>query len=149
MSESVLEKIFGPEFVERYRKSLAKAQEIPREKLSAIRSFAVEALKASEDFHVKYDNLDVILVQTPRDLTKFPVVRTSAGNWKVGMIWPGSKSLRGPFISVFTALREDADKLASRPEKLWLLVGKLQERTFEGDVTYSFRCQGIIDLEEG
>jgi hypothetical protein len=63
------------------------------------------------------------------------------------MIWAGSRSMRGPFISVFVADRDTAQKLASTPGKPWLLVGKLQERTFEGDLTYSFRAQGIIELE--
>jgi hypothetical protein len=148
MSVEALKKVFGQRFVEQYQKALAKAQEIPQTKLEAIKKFALETLKNNpEEARVKYDNLDVLLVQTANDPSKFPVVRTSAGNYKVGMIWAGSRSMRGPFISVFCADKEVADRLAASPGKPWLIVGKLQERTFEGDVTYAFRVQGVIPLE--
>jgi hypothetical protein len=144
----ILERLWGKEFAEKYRQALARAQQIPAAKLEAIKKFAIEALKANpERAYVKYDNLDVVLVQTANDPSKFPVIRTGAGNFKIGMIWAGSQSMRGPFISVFVADKDTAQKLASTPGKPWLLVGKLQERTFEGDVTYSFRVQGIIELE--
>jgi hypothetical protein len=144
----MLERIWGKEFAEKYRQALARAQQIPATKLAEIKKFAIEALKANpERCHVKCDNLDVILVQTPNDPSKFPVVKTGAGNFKVGLIWPGSQSMRGPFISVFVADKDTAQKLASTPGRPWLLVGKLQERTFEGDITYSFRVQGVIELE--
>jgi hypothetical protein len=149
MSVEAVKKIFGQQFAEQYQKALAKAQEIPQVKLEAIKKFVLDALKNNpEEAKVKYDNLDVLLVQTANDPTKFPVVRTSAGNYKVGMIWAGSKSMRGPFISVFTADKEVADRLAATPSKPWLVVGKLQERTYEGDVSYSFRAQGAIPLGE-
>lgn len=149
MSLDVLERFFGKEFVEKYKKALAKSQEIPHEKLEAVKKFALEALKSNpEEARVKYNNLDVLLVQTANEPKKFPVIKTSSGNFKVGMIWAGSKSVRGPFISVFCADKELADKLASTPGKPWLIVGKLQERTFEGDVTYAFRVQGVIPLGE-
>jgi hypothetical protein len=148
MSVEALKKIFGQQFAEQYQKALAKAQEIPQAKLEAIKKFALDALKANpEEAKVKYDNLDVLLVQTANDPAKFPVVRTSAGNYKVGMIWAGSKSMRGPFISVFCTDKEVADRLASTPGAPWLIIGKLQERTYEGDITYAFRAQGAISLE--
>ena len=146
-SIEVLRKIFGDRFAESYREMMTKAQEIPQEKLEKIKQFALEAMRTAGSLHVKYDNLDVILVQAPADPTKFPVVRTSAGNYKVGMLWAGSKSMRGPFISVFTADRAEAERLAGTPHKFWLLVGKLQERQWGGDITYSFRAQGIIPLD--
>jgi hypothetical protein len=149
VSLDVLERFFGKEFVEKYKKALAKSQEIPHEKLEAVKKFALEALKSNpEEARVKYNNLDVLLVQTANEPKKFPVIKTRSGNFKVGMIWAGSKSVRGPFISVFCADKELADKLASTPGKPWLIVGKLQERTFEGDVTYAFRVQGVIPLGE-
>jgi hypothetical protein len=146
-SFEALEKVFGREFVEKYQRALARAQELPREKLEVIRKFALEAIRDTADFHVKYDSLDVILAQAPNDPSKFPVVKTGAGNWKVGMIWAGSRSMRGPFVSVFCADRETAQQLVATPGRPWLLVGRLQERTFAGDVTYSFRLMGAIPLE--
>jgi len=143
----ILEKIWGKEFAEKYRQALAKAQAVPQEKLEAIKRFAIDKIRESLDFHVKYDDLDIILVQTASDPTKFPVVKTSAGNYKVGMIWAGSKSMRGPFISVFTADVDIANKLAAIANKPFLLVGKLQEREFAGDKTYSFRLMGVIEIE--
>jgi hypothetical protein len=149
MGIEVLKKIFGEQFVEQYQRALAKAQEIPQAKLEAIEKFALEALKSNpEEARVKYNNLDVLLVQTANDPKKFPVIKTSSGNYKVGMVWAGSRSMRGPFISVFCADKELAEKLASTPGKVWLIVGKLQERSFEGDTTYAFRVQGAIPLGE-
>ena len=29
-----------------------------------------------------------------------------------------------------------------------IIVGKLREDTYEGDVTYSFRCMGVIPVED-
>ena len=145
-SFEALERVFGKEFVEKYQRALARAQELPREKLEAIKKFALEVMKDSVDFRVKYDNLDVILVQAPNDPSKFPVIKTGAGNYKVGMIWAGSRSMRGPFVSVFCADRETAQQLVATPGRPWLLVGRLQERTFAGDITYSFRLMGAVPL---
>jgi hypothetical protein len=146
-SFEALERVFGREFVEKYQRALARAQELPKEKLEVIKRFALDAMRDSADFRVRYDNLDVILAQAPRDPKKFPVVRTGAGNYKVGMIWAGGRSMRGPFISVFCADKETAQQLVAVPERPWLLVGKLQERQYLGDVTYSFRLMGAIPLE--
>jgi hypothetical protein len=63
------------------------------------------------------------------------------------MIWPGSQSLRGPFISVFVTEEGDAKLLSSVPDKAFILIGKLQAQSYMGDTTYSFRTAGIIELE--
>ena len=147
LSLDTLEKLFGKDFVQKYQTALAKAQEVPKEKLEKIREFALTSMKSSDNFYIKFENLDVILAQAPRDPSKFPPKKTNRGNTKVTMIWPGGKSLRGPFISVFCSTREDAEKLTEKPEKVYLLVGKLQERNYEGDTTYSFRCNGVVDPE--
>jgi hypothetical protein len=147
MSVEALEKLFGKEFVERYRAALAKAQTISREKLEEIRSFALNTIKDAPDFHVKYEKWDVILAQTPRNITESQTKETKAGNVKISMIWAGSKSVRSPFISVFVPTKEDATRLLSEPDRVWLLVGKLQEGSYEGDVTFSFSCRGFIELE--
>jgi superfamily II DNA/RNA helicase len=142
-----VERIFGKEFAERYQKALLKSHEISREKLEKIREFAMSEIKNSEDFRVKFDSLDVILAQAPKEPKRFPVKKTEIGNYKVTLLWAGSKSTNGPFISVFCSTREDAEKLASKAEKVWLLVGKLQEKMLESDLTYAFSCFGIIDPE--
>jgi len=147
MSIDSLEKVFGKDFVQRYRAALAKAGAVPKEKLEEIRSFALNTIKDAPDFRVKFDKWDVILVQTPRNTTNFRSKETVTGIFKVPMIWAGSKSFRSSFISVFVPTKEDADRLLSQPDKIWLLVGKLQQRSYEGDITYSFNCFGIIDLE--
>jgi len=143
----VLKRIFGEDFQERYQRALARAQQIPSEELEAIKRFAVEALKSSEDFRVRYGDFDVILAQTPAEPGKFPILRASTGYYKVAMLWPGSKSIRGPLVSVFTADRSTAEKLSSTPNKAWLLVGRLQERRWQGDVAYIFRLRGVIPLD--
>jgi hypothetical protein len=140
--------IFGPEFWEKYQRALAKAQEVPKTKLKKIWEFVKSNPPNEEnDFHVKFDDLDILIVQAPRDTTKFAPVKTNAGNWKSTVIWAGSKSARGPFVSVFTAIHEDAVKLSSTPSKFWIIVGKMQQKEFFGDITYSFRLLGIIDPE--
>jgi len=147
MSLDSLERVFGKEFVERYKAALAKAREIPKEKLEKIREFAMATIKNSVDFRVNYDSFDVLLVQAPHDPSKFRPKETKNGNFRTAMIWAGSKSLSSPFISVFCATREDAEKLVSKPNKLWLLIGRLQEKTYEGDVSYTLTCFGIVDPE--
>jgi hypothetical protein len=147
MSEETLERLFGRNFVERYKKALAAAREIPKEKLEEYRRLALTSIKDSVDFRLKCDSFDILFVQAPRDTSSFPIKQTKAGNYKVTLIWAGSKSLRNQFVSVFLGAKDDAEKLLSKPEKVWILVGKLRERTYEGDLTYSFNCFGIIDLE--
>jgi hypothetical protein len=146
MSFDILEKLFGKEFVQRYKAALAKAKEIPKEKLEKIKEFALATIKDSADFRVTFDNLDIILAQAPQDPSKFQPKETKHGNYRTAMIWAGSKSL-SHFISVFCATREDAEQLLSKPNKLWLLIGKLREKTYEGDVSYTFTCFGFVDPE--
>jgi hypothetical protein len=67
MSEDVVEKIFGEEFLQRYKVALAKAREIPKEKLEEIRKFTLTAIRDNPEFRVEYDNLDVIVAQAPLD----------------------------------------------------------------------------------
>jgi len=147
ISVEVLKKLFGDEFAERYAKALAEAQKIPRERLEEIKRFALEAMKGRDDFRVQYGKMDVILVQSPFSPERFRPVKTSAGNWKATVVWAGSRSMRGPFVSVFVSDKETAEELVRSPGRPWLLVGKLQERLFEGDVTYSFRALGVVPLE--
>jgi hypothetical protein len=142
-----LAKIFGQKFAEKYREALQRAYEIPKQKLNEMKPLIIELLKSSESFRAQFDRFDAILVTTPASVERFPPKKTSAGNWKVTMIWPGSQSLRGPFISVFVADESDAKLLSSTPEKPFILVGKLQQQDYMGDVTYSFRTVGIIELE--
>jgi hypothetical protein len=140
-------RIFGEQFATKYREALQKAQEIPKQKLEQMKPLVVELLKTSNDFKASFDRFDVILATTPTNVERFPAKRTSAGNWKVTMIWPGSQSLRGPFISVFVTEEKDAKLLSSVPDKAFILIGKLQSQNYMGDVSYNFRVAGIIELE--
>ena len=142
-----LAKIFGEKFAEKYRESLQRAQEIPKQKLKEMKPLVIELLKDSENFRAQFDKFDVILATTPTNPERFPPKRTNAGNWKVTMVWPGSESLRGPFISVFVVEEKDAELLSSTPDRAFILIGKLQKQDYMGDVTYSFRVAGIIELE--
>jgi len=146
MSEKVLEKMFGKEFVEKYRKARAKAEKIPEKRLEEIKKFAVENMDPDR-FAVKYNNLDVLLVFAPRRENLLEIKKTSAGNYKVTAVWYGNQSLRGPYISVFTGLEEDAERIVRHPEAVSLIVGKLRESMYEGDLTYNFRCLGVVPLE--
>jgi hypothetical protein len=147
MSEEAVQKIFGREFAEKYKRALSEARKIPKEKLEKAREFAMATIKDSADFRVKYDSYDVILVQAPHDPSKFRPKETKNSNYRTAMIWAGSRSLSSPFISVFCATRDDAEKIVSKPNKLWLLIGKLQEKPYKGDTSYTFTCFGIVDPE--
>ena len=148
MSEEVLKKAFGEEFLEKYRRARARAEAIPQKRLKEIEEFAKEHMKDSENFALKYNNLDVLLVFAPVKDELLEVRKTSAGNYKVVATWLGSESLRGPFISVFCGLEEHAKTIVRKENAATIIVGKLREDTYEGDVTYSFRCMGVIPVED-
>jgi hypothetical protein len=148
MSEKTLERLFGKEFVEKYREARAKAEQIPQKRLEEIRQFAQENMRDSENFALKYNNLDVLLVSAPQNEELLEVRKTSAGNYRVVAVWLGCESLRGPFISVFCGLEETARKIVRTTGAASLIIGKLREQTYEGDITYSFRCLGVIAVEE-
>ena len=146
-SMDAIAKLFGDQFAKKYQEALQKAQEIPKEKLRQMKPLLIELLRGSSDFKASFDKFDVILVTTPGNIDRFPPKKTSAGNWKVTVVWPGSQSLRGPFVSVFVSEEGDAKLLSSTPDKAFILIGKLQTQSYMGDTTYSFRTAGIIELE--
>lgn len=148
MSEEALRKTFGEEFLEKYRRARARAESIPQKRLEEIKKFAEEHMKDSENFALKYNNLDVLLVFAPVKDELLEVRKTSAGNYKVVATWLGSESLRGLFISVFCGLEEHARTIVRKTNAATIIVGKLREDTYEGDVTYSFRCMGVIPVED-
>jgi hypothetical protein len=148
VSEEVLKRMFGEEFVKKYREVRAKAEQIPQQRLEEIKKFAKDNMASSENFALKYNNLDVLLVFAPQNEELLEVRKTSAGNFRVVAVWYGCQSLRGPFISIFCGLEELARKIVRTTGAASLIVGKLRGETYEGDVTYSFRCQGVIELEE-
>ena len=146
MSEKIVA-IFGKDFYERFMKALNEARKIREDQLEEIKRFALEHMKNSEDFHVRYDNLDVILVQVPSNCE---VKKTSSGNFKLGLIWPGAGfrgSISGPWVSAFFTRQEEAEKVAGRRGDYFLLVGKLRQREYAGGPTFSINVQGVIELE--
>lgn len=148
MSRELLAKLFGEEFLRKYEEARAKAEQIPAQKLEQIKQFALQNMANSDNFALKYDNLDVLLVQAPSQNHLREVHKTNAGNYRVCAIWLGNTSLRGPFISVFCADQSTAQTIVRGSEAFSLIVGKLREQTYEGDKTYSFRCQGVIPLDD-
>ena len=146
MSEKIIA-LFGRDFYERFVKAINEARKLREDQLQQIKQFAVEHIRDSEDFHVRYDKWDVILVHVPSNVE---VKKTSSGNWKVGLIWPGAGargSISGPWISAFFSRQEDAEKVASRPGDYFLLVGKLRQREYAGGPTFSINVLGVIELE--
>ena len=105
MSEEVLRKTFGEEFLEKYRRARARAEAIPQKRLKEIEEFAKEHMKDSENFALKYNNLDVLLVFAPVKDELLEIRKTSAGNYKVVATWLGSESLRGRSLVSFVGLR--------------------------------------------
>ena len=133
-------------YAQRYFQALNEAQRVSKDKLEEIKRFALKTLPHSEDFRVKYDKYDVIIVQVP---AVPQVKRTSSGNYKIGLLWPGAKgSIGGPWISAFFSSKEEADKVASRPGDFFLLVGKVRTREYMGGPTYSINVAGLIELGE-
>jgi len=141
--------IFGDKFAEAYQKALAMTQKLSEERLNKIIAEAITMFRDLGDPTevVKIDTFDVILAETPNNPEMIQIKKTSAGNYKIGMIWPGSKSLRGPWISVFVPTEEDAEALSEEGAH-YLLVGKLREQTYQGDLTYNFRVAGFRKFEE-
>ena len=146
--EEVIRREFGEEFLRKYKQARARAETIPTTFLNEIKEFAKKNMKNSDNFALKYENLDVLFVVAPSRDDLLEVRKTNAGNYKVTAIWYGSKSVRGPFISVFCNLEEQARKIVRSPNAPSLIVGKLRESTYEGDLTYNFRCFGVIPLGE-
>jgi len=144
--EEVIRREFGEEFLRKYQQARARAEAIPTTFLDKIKEFAKEHMKDSDNFALKYENFDVLFVVAPSRDDLLEVRKTNAGNYKVTAIWYGSKSVRGPFISVFCNLEEQARKIVRSPNAPSLIVGKLRESTYEGDLTYNFRCFGVIPL---
>jgi len=148
VSETMFEKLkrlFGEEFAKKYFNALQESQKISQEKLDEIKRFALKIMPQTDDFRVKYEKYDVILVQVPQ----VPQVkRTSSGNFKVGLLWAGAKTLGGPWVSAFFTKKEEADMVASRPNEFFLLVGKLRIREYQGGPTYSINVVGVIPLGE-
>lgn len=140
-----LKRLFGEDFAKKYMQALSEAQKVSREKLEDIKRFALNTIKNTEDFRVKYDKYDVILVQVPQIPN---VKRTSSGNYKVGLLWPGAKSISGPWISAFFASKEEAEMVANRPGDFFLLVGKIRTREYMGGPTFSINVAGVIELSE-
>lgn len=148
MSRELLEKLFGKDFLEKYEKARAKAQELSKQKLEAIKQFALQNMANSENFRLKYDNYDVLLIEAPSKPELLEVHRTNAGNYRVCGIWLGCDSLRGSFISIFCPTEEMARKIVREAEAFSIVVGKLKSQTYEGDITYSLRAAGVIELNE-
>lgn len=143
-----LETIFGAEFVQKYKEARAKAEQLAKERALEIAKRAIEIMKNTGSTHARVDDFDVILAETPANPDFAKVTETRAGNFKVGMIWAGSDSPRGPWISVFVPLKDQAESLVKEAGKLFLLVGKLRSSTYEGSTTYNFRALSAISVDE-
>ena len=144
MSDKIVA-LFGRDFYERFVKAINEARRLSESQLEEIKRFALQHMRDSENFKLRYDKWDVILVQVPNNPE---VKKTSSGNFKLGLIWPGAAgSISGPWISAFFSRQEDAEKLASKPGDYFILVGKLREREYAGGPTFSINVLGVIELE--
>ena len=142
---SVLEKIFGRDFAERYLQAIQQTQRLSEQKLNEIIEFGIKMIKETGKWSVKYDKWDVLLCQIPQ----VPQVKkTSSGNYKVGLIWPSEENITGPWISAFFNREEDAERIAANPGSFIILVGKLRQREYLGGTTFSINVAGYRILEE-
>jgi len=142
---SVLEKIFGRDFAERYLQAIQQTQRLSEQKLNEIIEFGIKMMKEIGKPQVKYDKWDVLLCQVP---AVPQVKKTSSGNYKIGLIWPSEDNISGPWISAFFGKEEDAQKVASSPGSFVVLVGKLRQREYLGGPTYSINVAGYRILED-
>jgi len=140
----LLKSLYNEEFAKKYLQKKQKAEELPKRKLEEIKAFADEHIPASENFAIKYDNYDVLLVEVPRKDSLRQVKETSAGNYKTTVIWRGLESLRGPFLTVFTWSKELAEEISRSPNAFYYIIGTLKERQYQGEKTYTFNMVGAV-----
>jgi len=142
---SVLEKLFGKEFAERYLQAIQQTQQLSEQKLNEIIEFGIKMIRETGRWSVKYDKWDVLLCQVPQAPQ---VKKTSSGNYKVGLIWPSEENITGPWISAFFNREDDAERVTSSPGSFIILVGKLRQREYLGGTTFSINVAGYRILEE-
>lgn len=141
----VLKALYGEEFARKYLAKRRVAEVLSKEELKKIREFADKMMPQSEDFRVKYENHDVLLVETPTREDLRQLKETSSGNYKATVVWNGAPG-DSNFVAVFGP-KEVLEPL-TRPG-LFYIVGRLNEREYNGRKTYAFNCVGVIDLTEG
>lgn len=142
----LLKQLYGEKVANTYLQRKRKAEELPKKKLEEIRAFADEHIKESPNFAVKYDNYDVLLVEIPVKDSLRQVKETSAGNYKLTVVWYGIESLRGPFLTVFTFNKDPAQEMSNNPGAFYYIIGTLRERMYQGEKTYAFNMVGAIFL---
>lgn len=137
-----LKERFGEEFARKYLLKRRSSLSLTPEDLEAIKNYADEHMPNSENFCVKYNNYDVLLVETPSREDLREPKPTSGLNWKALVIWAGSP-YDSNFVTVF-APEEEAKKLAK--QGVFYIVGKLKEREYNGKIGLSFNAVAVIEI---
>jgi hypothetical protein len=138
-----LKALYGEEFARKYlaKRRSAMATLTPEE-LEEVKAFADEHMPESDNFAVKWNGYDVLLVETPsRDDLREPKP-TSGANWRALVTWAGSP-YDSDFVTVF-APEAEAKKLAKKG--LFYLVGKLKEKQYNGKPSLVFNAVAVIEV---
>jgi len=142
-----LERIFGPDFVQRYKQRQQELATLPEEWIEKAFNDTIEQLKFSPDFRAKWIDprgreWDVLILQIP--LKTFEIQETQSGSFRYPLVWLGTTSA-SPFVSAFFPTREMAEKVAD-PANAGVpifVVGTLREREVEGETMYSINVRGM------
>ena len=142
--------IFGIEFETKYFEALQRASKVGEETAKQLAKQGLELMKKMKIYNVEVADargkvFNVLLATVPNNPE---VKKTSAGNYKLGLICPAISGVTGAWISAFFAEREEAEKVARQQGETILLVGKLREREFAGGTTFSINVAKAFSLDE-
>jgi hypothetical protein len=139
----ILVKKYGEEFAKKYmsRRMAAVAELTPKE-LEEVKAFADEHMPESDNFAVKWNGYDVLLVETPGKPELREAKPTSGANWRALAIWNGSP-YDSNFVTVF-APEAEAKKLEKKG--VFYIVGRLKEREYQGKKNFTFNAVAVIEV---
>ena len=139
----ILAEKYGEDFAKKYlAKRRGAVDELTPEELEKAKEFADEAMKHSEDFHVVWEDYDILLVETPKRDDLRQLKQTSSGNFKATVVWNGAPGDTN-FVAVFG--REETLKPLTK-QGIFYIIGRLQEREYNGKKTYAFNCKGVVTI---
>ena len=148
-----LEKILGKKFLEKFEKAINETQKLSDEDCLRLCKEAIELFKKTGESVVKLSNgMDAIIAVTPQKPDQM-VKKASSGRYKVAMLFTDTRAIeegvnvRAPFISVFVPTEEDVKTLTSEPGRVFVIIGKFNTRTYQGQITWNMnaRCYKTLD----
>ncbi|MBO8180302.1 MAG: hypothetical protein H0Z19_07460, partial [Archaeoglobus sp.] len=125
----VLKAIWGEDVAKKYLAKRRVAEVLSEDELKKIREFVDKVMpEHMDDLRVRYENHDVLLVETPTREDLRQLKETSSGNYKATVVWNGAPG-DSNFVAVFGP-REVLEPLTR--QGLFYIVGRLNEREYNG-----------------